>query len=116
MPRLADLVEETTTSTGTGDLTLGGAVAGRRPFSPTVEVGERFSYSIDGGAEVETGTGYLSAATTLVRETVKTSSNAGALVSFSAGTKTVFISPNADDLRAGSLGRSWAIANRLTWY
>ncbi len=116
MPRLADRVQETSTSTGTGNFTLAGAVTGFRAFSPTVETNERFWYCIEGGGEWEVGVGYLSAATTLVRETVDASSNAGALVNFSASTKNVFITAPDDALRAGSTGRTWAIANRLTWF
>lgn len=116
MPRLADRVQETSTTTGTGDFTLAGAVTGFRAFNPTVEVGERFWYAIEGGAEWETGIGYLSATTTLVRETVNASSNSGSLVNFSAGTKSVFITPTDDALRSAAQGRTWAIANRLTWF
>lgn len=91
MPIVADLVKETTTTTGTGNLTLAGAVATFRTFNTGVGVGPKFTYRIDGGAEWEIGIGHLSGSTTLVRDVVQASTNSNALVSFSAGTKAVFI-------------------------
>lgn len=87
-----DRVKESTTTTGTGNITLAGAPTGFQTFNTAFGVGQRFFYTISssGSAEWETGQGYLSASTTLVRELVKTSSNADAAVSFSAGTKDVF--------------------------
>lgn len=86
-----DLCKETTTSTGTGNITTAGAVTGFRTIASAAAIGERVEYRIDGGTEQETGVGYLSAATTFVRETVYYSTNGNALVNFSAGTKTIFI-------------------------
>jgi hypothetical protein len=95
---LADRVKETTTTTGTGSLTLAGAATGFRSFNAAIGQGPRFYYvaELPGASEWEVGVGYLSAATTLVRETVLKSSNAGSLVSFSAGTKNVFVAIAAD--------------------
>lgn len=95
MKPLADRVKETTTTTGTGDVTLAGAASGYRDFQSTFELGERFYYCIAGGTEWEVGYGNLSGTTTLVRETVLESSNAGALVSFAVGTKDVFVTAAA---------------------
>lgn len=52
-----------------------------------------FTYTIQlqSGSEWEVGIGYLSASTTLVRDTVTASSNSGSVVTFSAGTKDVWI-------------------------
>lgn len=86
----ADRVKETTTSTGTGDLTTAGAVSGFRTFNTAFGTNRPFKYAIVGGTEWETGWGYLSASTTLVRARVSESSNSNALVNFSAGTKEVF--------------------------
>ena len=87
-----DRVKETTTTTGTGDITLAGAVSQFRAFSSVFEVGLRVAYAIVGqtGTEWEVGIGYLSGSSTLVREVVQASSNSDALVNFSAGTKDVF--------------------------
>lgn len=92
MPRTADRVLETTTTTGTGNVTLAGASTGFRTFNAAIGVGPRLYYTIDtdAGAEWEVGVGYLSGSTTLVREAVMFSSNSDAPVSFSAGTKRVF--------------------------
>lgn len=91
---LADRVKETTTTTGTGSLTLAGAVAGFQTFtSKCVTDTDDFFYCIEGvgTSEWEMGLGRLTGASTLQRTQVSSSSNSDALVSFSAGTKVVFI-------------------------
>jgi len=90
---LADRVRETTTTAGTGTVTLAGAVTGYQSFS-VVGNGNTTYYTIagQGTAEWEVGIGtYTSAGTTLARTTVLASSNSGSLVTFSAGTKDVFV-------------------------
>ena len=90
---LADRVRETTTTTGTGTVTLAGAVVGFQSFA-AVGNGNQTYYTIadQGGANWEVGIGtYTSAGTTLSRTTVLSSSNAGSLVNFTAGTKDVFV-------------------------
>lgn len=89
---LADRVRETTTTTGTGTVTLAGAVTGFQTFAAIGNANITY-YTIagQGTSEWEVGIGtYTSAGTTLSRTTVLASSNAGALVNFSAGTKDVF--------------------------
>jgi len=94
-----DRVKDTSTTTGTGDLTLSGtAPTGFQTFNATIGQDIMLEYAISGGAEWETGFGYLSGATTLVRETVAESSNAHALVNFSAGTKDVFCTLLAESI------------------
>ncbi len=96
-PSFFDRVRETSATTGTGTLTLAGAVTGFRSFS-AVGDGARTYYSIeapDGGWEVGIGT-YTSSGTTLSRDTVLASSNAGSLVSLAAGTKQVFLPAPAE--------------------
>ncbi|MDP2621464.1 MAG: hypothetical protein Q8P46_15055 [Hyphomicrobiales bacterium] len=92
MPDVADLVHETTVGTGTGNLTLA-AVLGKRTFNTAFGTGgtDLFDYFISNraAAEWEVGTGHLSDATTLVRDTVVLSSNSNNAVNFSAGTKDV---------------------------
>lgn len=94
---LKDRVQESTTTTGTGDLTVT-AVTGYLTFNTAFSTGvtNLFFYVISHDADWETGVGYLSAATTLVRNTVLASSNANALVNFGAGTKYVFNTAPAD--------------------
>ena len=90
---LADRVQETTTTTGTGTVTLAGAVSGYQTFA-AVGDGNSTYYTIAGqtGSEWEVGIGtYTASGTTLSRTTVLSSSNSGSLVNFSAGTKNVFV-------------------------
>jgi len=93
----ADRVAETATTTGTGNFTLAGAITGYRTFSSVFDLNLMLKYAIvavDGSSvptgEWEVGRGYLSGSTTLVRDIVESSSNAGALVNFGAGSKQVF--------------------------
>lgn len=89
---LADRVKETTTTTGTGTVTLLGAVTAYQSFS-AIGNGNTTYYTIAGqtGSEWEVGIGtYTSSGTTLSRDTVLASSNSGSLVNFSAGTKDVW--------------------------
>ena len=90
---LADRVQETTTTTGTGTVTLAGAVTGFQSFA-AVGDGNSTYYTIaaQSGSDWEVGIGtYTSSGTTLSRSTVLSSSNSGSLVNFSAGTKNVFV-------------------------
>lgn len=90
---LADRVKETTTTTGTGTVTLAGASTGFQSFA-VIGNGNTTYYTIagQGTAEWEVGIGtYTSSGTTLARTTVISSSNSGSLVTFSAGTKDVFV-------------------------
>jgi hypothetical protein len=91
---IGDRILETSTSTTTGPITLAGAAGGYRTFASVVTAnGDRFPYTILGGAEWEIGIGTRTSATTFTRATadVLASSNAGALVNLSAGTKEVWI-------------------------
>jgi hypothetical protein len=86
-----DRVKETTTSTGTGTITLAGAVAGFQSFS-VIGYGSTTYYAIVGTTEWEVGVGtYTSSGTTLSRDTILESSNSGSAVDFSAGEKEVFV-------------------------
>ncbi len=90
---LADRVQETTTTTGTGTVTLAGAVSGFQSFA-AVGNGNTTFYTIadSSGSNWEIGIGtYTSSGTTLSRDTVLSSSNSGSLVNFPAGTKNVFV-------------------------
>jgi hypothetical protein len=95
---LADRVKETTTTTGTGTVTLLGASTGYQSFSAIGNANTTY-YTIAGqtGSEWEVGIGtYTSSGTTLARTTVISSSNSGSLVNFSAGTKDVFVTYPAE--------------------
>jgi len=88
-----DRVKETTTTTGTGSVTLAGAATGFQTFNSAIGVSNTTYYCIagQGTSEWEVGLGTLSASTTLARTTIYASSNAGSAVNFSAGTKDVFV-------------------------
>lgn len=83
-----DRVRENSTTTGTGSLTLSGAVTGFQTFSTAIGNGNTTYYAIVSGSEWEVGLGTVSAGA-LSRDTVLSSST-GSKVSFSAGTKDVF--------------------------
>lgn len=95
----ASFVKETTTTTGTGTLSLDGAVAGFRSFLSADQIagGDWVSYLIKAadGITWELGIGQLTAGTpdTLTRAVVLESSNAGALVNLPAGTHNVGCAP-----------------------
>jgi hypothetical protein len=90
---LLDRVRELTTTTGTGTITLNGAVSGFQAFS-VIGNGNSTYYTIyhqsTGAWEVGIGT-YTSSGNTLSRTTVLSSSNGGALVPFVTGSKDVFV-------------------------
>lgn len=120
---LFDRVCETSTSTGTGNFTLAGAVTGFRSFASagTGTDDGTFYYLIEdvdaNGAPSgnwEVGVGMLHTTTsTLERLAVLSSSNAGALVSFAAGTKRVHMTMPAYQL-GGFAGCQVARSSNLT--
>ena len=90
----ADRVKDTSTTTGTGSITVSGASpTGYRTFSTVLGAGDTFYYCIQGQttAEWEVGVGTYTSANVFARTTVLASSNSGSAVLFSAGTKNVFI-------------------------
>jgi hypothetical protein len=90
---LKDRVQETTTTTGTGTLTLLGAATGYQSFA-AVGNGNTTYYTISSNTstEWEVGIGtYTASGTTLSRDTVLASSNSGSLVTLSPGTKNVYV-------------------------
>jgi hypothetical protein len=103
---LADRVKETTTTTGTGTVTLLGASTGFQSFA-VVGTGNTTYYTIAGQttSEWEVGIGtYTLVGTLLARTTVLASSNAGSAVNFSAGTKDVFVTYPAGRSISGGEG------------
>ena len=88
-----DRVKETSTTTGTGTLNLGGAVSGFESFVAAIGNSNTTYYAITASnGDFEVGLGTVTDATpdTLARTTVITSSNSNNAVNFSAGTKDVF--------------------------
>ena len=98
---IADRVRETTTTTGTGTITLGGAVANFETFSANLSDGDTTYYAIVDGVsntfEVGLGT-FTASGTTLARTTIIASSNSNNAVDLAAGTKDVFITIPANKM------------------
>jgi hypothetical protein len=87
---LADRVQETTTTTGTGTITLAGAVSGFQSFA-VVGNGNTTYYAITSGTAWEVGVGtYSTTGPTLARTTILASSAGGAAITL-AGTSNVFV-------------------------
>jgi hypothetical protein len=101
-----DRVKSSTTTTGTGTITLGAAAAGFQAFS-VIGDGNTTYYTIvdssNGTWEVGIGV-YTASGTTLSRDTVLESSNAGSLVNFAAGSKDVFVAYPAERAVIGGMG------------
>jgi hypothetical protein len=91
---LNDRVKETTTTTGTGTVNLGGAQTNFETFVAGIGNSNTTYYAIvhRSSAEFEVGLGTITDASpdTLARTTVISSSNSDSAVNFSAGTKDVF--------------------------
>jgi hypothetical protein len=122
-------VAETTTTTGTGDLTLGSALPTTRTFNAAVGVGWPVGYAIRAvdanglytGGDFEIGIGYLSAASTFVRLAVLRSSNSNNAVNWGAGTKHLhlidtrsWLDWEGDDFISAALATTGNIS-RLAW-
>jgi hypothetical protein len=91
-----DRVQETSTTTGTGTYTLAGAVTGYQSFSVIGNANKTY-YAATDGTDWEVGIGtYTSSGTTLSRDSILESSNAGSAVNWGAGTKNIFVSWPAD--------------------
>jgi hypothetical protein len=98
---LKDRVKETSTTNGTGPITLLGAETGYQSFA-VIGDGNLCYYTIqnsesgyEGEWEVGVGT-YTLSSSALSRDTVLSSSNGGSLVPFSAGTKIAFVTYPAE--------------------
>src|SRR5210317_1378938 len=88
---ISDRVKETTTTTGTGTLTLGGAVTGFETFTANLSDGDTTYYACTDNVDFEVGLGTFTASgTTLARTTILASSNSGSAVDWGAGTRTIF--------------------------
>ena len=107
---IGDRVRETSTTTGTGNFTLAGAVTGYQTFDAVLDTNDTTYYTIadQSGANFEVGIGTFTAPATLARTTILSSSNGGSAVTFTSGTKDVFISLPASktvqSFSAGSTG------------
>ena len=114
-----DRVKETSTTTGTGTFTLDGATTGFETFSSAIGNSNVTYYTIhtQNGTQFEVGIGTVGAGT-LARDTVISSSNSDAAVTFTAGTKDVFCTMPASkvayiddtDQTINAAGKGFALA------
>ena len=88
---ISDRVKETTTTTGTGTYTLGGAVTGFETFTANLSNSDTTYYACTDNTDFEVGIGTFTASgTTLARTTILASSNSNNAVSWGSGTRTIF--------------------------
>jgi hypothetical protein len=111
---IKDRVKETSTTTGTGTLTLAGAATGYQSFA-AIGDGNTTYYTIVGGTQWEVGIGtYTSSGTTLSRDTVLSSST-GSKIDLAAGTKDVFVTyPSERAITGGGGGIGALVVNATT--
>jgi hypothetical protein len=116
MAVLANRVKVSTSTTGTGTITLGAAEAGYQSVSDGgITNGQTVSYVIEDGDNWEIGTGtYTSSGTTLSR-TVSESNNSDAAINLS-GSALVFLSVQASELqRAADMDQGVATGDSPTF-
>lgn len=87
----ADRVWETTATTGTGTYALAGAKTGYRAFSTVCANNDTATYAATDGTNWEVGLGTWTTGNNLARTTIYASSNSNVAVSWSAGTKDIFL-------------------------
>jgi hypothetical protein len=112
-----DRVKETTTTTGTGAVSLGGAVTGFETFAAGIGNSNTVYYCIahQDQAEFEVGLGTLDGdSSDLTRTTVISSSNSDSAVNFSSGTKDVFCTLPASKLIFEDANNDVTIGRNLT--
>lgn len=114
---LENRVKTTSTTTGTGNITLSTAATGFQSFAGIGDQNDTY-YCITDGTNWEVGEGqYISSGTLLTRDKVFESSNSGNKVSWTAGTRDVFVIlpsqatpgglPTADDTSIGTNLQEW---------
>ena len=112
-----DRVKETTTTTGTGAVSLGGAVTGFETFAAGIGNSNTVYYCIahQDQAEFEVGLGTLNGdSSTLTRTTVISSSNSDSAVDFASGTKDVFCTIPASKLIFEDSNNDVTVGRNLT--
>jgi hypothetical protein len=112
-----DRVKETTTTTGTGAVSLGGAVTGFETFAAGIGNSNTVYYCIahQDQAEFEVGLRTLDGdSSDLTRTTVISSSNSDSAVNFSSGTKDVFCTLPASKLIFEDANNDVTIGRNLT--
>jgi hypothetical protein len=117
MPKLYNLARMTTTTTGTGTITLGSAVSGFLTFAQAgAQDAEIVRYGIRDGTNSEVGYGtYAASGTTLTRNVLK-STNSNSAINLSGSGTEVYITAAAEDFGKWSNRRvaktaSYTVAN-----
>jgi hypothetical protein len=113
---LADRVQETSTTTGTGPVTLDGTMAGYRTFAVGVGDGNTTYYAIVKGSDWEVGIGTVTVGppATLSRTTILSSSAGGAAVNFGSGPKNVFVTVPGSRYPVAASGNACSATNADT--
>ena len=87
----SDRIKETTTTTGTGTYTLGGAITGFETFTANLSNADTTYYCCTDGTDFEVGLGtFASSGTTLARTAILSSSNSNSAVNWTSGTRNIF--------------------------
>jgi hypothetical protein len=129
---LQDRIAETSTSTGTGDFTLAGALTGYDAFSDVFTIGDQLYYlieAVDGSGlptgDWELGRGSYSALNTLSRlDSFRSVGGGAGAITFAAGTKRVHVVAPARVLSwrgsivtksANQTAANYTSATAITW-
>lgn len=111
---VADRVQETTNTTGTGAYILGGASPGFQAFSVVTSNADTVYYSVTDNVDFEVGLGtYASSGNLISRTTVFSSSNSNNAVSWGVGTKNIFLTYPADKAVIEDVSNNVTIGNNL---
>lgn len=114
MPYLADRVQETTSTTGTGAVTLAGAVAGYQTFANGFGTDTRVvQYLIVSGTAWEVGKGTFNGTTGLTRDVIRDNSNGDNNPINLTGTSNVFCTASAELLDNANIGLVYAQARGM---
>jgi hypothetical protein len=115
--KIEDRVRETTTTTGTGTINLGGAVTNFETFASNLSNSDTTYYAIvdntNGAFEVGLGTFSTGSPNTLSRSAIA-SSNSNNLVNFGVATKEVFITVPASKMVVEDGSNNVAIGGTVT--
>ena len=115
--KIEDRVRETTTTTGTGTINLGGAVTNFETFTANLSNSDTTYYAIvdntNGAFEVGLGTFSTGSPNTLSRSAIA-SSNSNNLVNFGVATKEVFITVPASKMVVEDGSNNVAIGGTVT--
>jgi hypothetical protein len=98
MPKLVNRAKMSTSTTGTGTITLGSASSGFQTFADAgVADGDTIRYVIEDGTSWEIGSGVYTASGTTLTRSVLESSNSDSALNLS-GSATVFVTAVAEDI------------------